>query len=122
MKVFLHALPLAIVMISVVVVALIIGDDNQKRHDFCDSQTQKIKRVCLRQQFALEAIIHNRPPELRIHIKHHLDQQILELCLGSAVPISTKSADLCWINRNEDGDECYIDVARQLLDLYQKRQ
>lgn len=49
----------------------------------------------------------------------HLNQFIHQACVGKPIPVNTDAASSCWLERGDDGS-CYVDVARQLLALYEE--
>lgn len=59
--------------------------------------------------------------QMNAKIQHgHLQQRVLEQCLGSPTPVKTDVADACWIMKGSDAP-CYRDVAARLAALYEER-
>lgn len=86
---------------------------------------QDREAVCRRMKIDLETLVswHARNSgdvDLRARLRYlHLNQGLTQLCLESELPVDASNADACWVmSGNQD---CYVDVARKLLDLYEAR-
>jgi|SRR6266496_3061848 len=80
------------------------------------------REVCTRLEWDLEAIVGT--PRARAHLHermayHHLDEGLLQLCFGNPAVVNSRDADNCWISKGSD--DCYLDLAKQLLDAYRAR-
>lgn len=80
--------------------------------------------ICRAQFIAIESLLkrapESRPGELMVAVTiRATDHAILESCLGSEYPVPLEQADWCHISRGEE--QCYLEPAKRLLDLYRKR-
>jgi hypothetical protein len=48
-----------------------------------------------------------------------LDPFILQACVGAPIPVETDAASRCWVSKG-DTTSCYLDVAKQLLAVYER--
>jgi hypothetical protein len=105
------------VVVAVVVIAMLRSARAQLR----DYEFQR-RVVCLSMKWKLEGAVQD-PHKMTTHQVRYLflDQQILNYCVGDPLPVSSDDAEACWIFGPGDGDRCYDDVARKLLEIYQQR-
>lgn len=114
---------LSLVSALLLAVALIIGTFGSiSQRKTIDAMTKRQREVCTRLEWDLESIV--RAPNKRndLHARmayHHLDEGLLQLCLGQSTIAGTSDADRCWIMQGTD--DCYLDVARTLLGAYRRR-
>jgi hypothetical protein len=101
-----------------VVVALVVLLVRERNHS-AQLEAGRME-LCRRQFFELEAVSKNSDArELHAKIDHFMDQSVLKLCIGSEKPVSSHAADACWIKNGDDS--CYVEVVRDLLNLYRER-
>jgi hypothetical protein len=78
--------------------------------------------VCMRLQLDLETIVHTPRARTDLHARmayHHLDEGLMLLCFGKPAVVDSSNADDCWVAKGSD--DCYLELARQLLDAYRRR-
>ena len=106
-----------------VILGLLIVASYQRDQSFEALQQVKRQRdvFCQRIHWDLRALVRTPKgqPDVRARIVyHHLDQGVLQLCLGNSSIVDASQAEAEWIKTgNEAG---YLDVAQQLLDQYRK--
>lgn len=82
--------------------------------------------LCHRQRIRLESLVPPQALDARDNVElrapilfHFLDQALCEMCLGEPFPVDSEPARACWIQSPRE--ECFADLARDLLELYRRR-
>lgn len=99
----------------VIVVGLIL---NMRREGKATQLRHERDAVCQAQKWDLETIVRTHAPQ-DLHARmvyRHLDQGLTQLCFGKPVVVDSASADGCWISTGHD--DCYLELAGQLLEQY----